>query len=201
MGTVTVTVDSLDAVKQRMKAAFAGKRQGERISFESFDHLWKTLAPNRLRIVQTLMGAEPVSLREIARCVGRDVRAVHADVHLLMNAGVLNKCEDGRVEFPYAAMHFDLMCTAVDERARGRSSRRGPWFPRRRKMQRLRPASPPTRTPTSCPTRSLRSYGQWGAQRPRREPASSPSRCNRNGVRSCARLASDCRRAPIGARC
>ncbi len=112
MGTVTVTVESLDALKRRMKAAFAGKRQGERISFESVEVLWKVLAPNRLTLVQTLAAAGPVTLREAARRVGRDVRAVHADVHLLLNAGVLDKCEDGRIAFPYSAMHFDFMCGA-----------------------------------------------------------------------------------------
>jgi hypothetical protein len=31
-----------------VKAAFAGKRQQERISFESFNLLWKVLTPNRM---------------------------------------------------------------------------------------------------------------------------------------------------------
>ncbi len=76
MGAVTITVDSTESFKQRVKAAFAGKRQQERISFESFDLLWKVLAPNRMALVQTLTGAGPVTLREAARRVGRDVRAV-----------------------------------------------------------------------------------------------------------------------------
>ena len=76
MGAVTMTVDSTESFKQRVKAAFAGKRQPERISFESFDLLWKVLAPNRMALVQTLTGAGPVTLREAARRVGRDVRAV-----------------------------------------------------------------------------------------------------------------------------
>lgn len=32
MGAVTITVDSTESFKQRVKAAFAGKRQQERIS-------------------------------------------------------------------------------------------------------------------------------------------------------------------------
>jgi predicted transcriptional regulator len=80
MGAVTITVDSTESFKQRVKAAFAGKRQQERIFFESFDLLWKVLAPNRMALVRTLTGAGPVTLREAARRVGRDVRAVHSDV-------------------------------------------------------------------------------------------------------------------------
>jgi hypothetical protein len=37
MGSVTITVDSTESFKQRVKAEFGGKRQQERISFESFD--------------------------------------------------------------------------------------------------------------------------------------------------------------------
>lgn len=113
MGAVTITVDSTEAFRQRVKAAFAGKRQPERISFESFDLLWKVLAPNRMAIVQTLAGAGPVTLREAARRVGRDVRAVHSDVHMLLQAGVLRKDAEGRIEFPYTAVHVDFMLKAA----------------------------------------------------------------------------------------
>jgi predicted transcriptional regulator len=34
--------------------------------------------------------------------VERDVKAVHGDVHALLNAGILQKTEDGRIVFPFA---------------------------------------------------------------------------------------------------
>ena len=108
MGAVTITVDSTESFRQRIKAAFAGEKQQERISFESFELLWKVLTPNRMAIVQTLAGAGLVSLREAARRVGRDVRAVHSDVHMLLEAGVLRKDDAGRIEFPYTAVHVDF---------------------------------------------------------------------------------------------
>lgn len=113
MTAVTLTVESREAVKQRMRAAFAGKAQEPRISFASVELLWKVLAPNRMALVQTLAGAGPVTLREAARRVGRDVRAVHSDVHTLLLAGVLNKTEDGRIEFPYTEIHVDFMLKAA----------------------------------------------------------------------------------------
>jgi predicted transcriptional regulator len=106
---VTITVDSADSFRQRVKAAFAGKRQDEMISFESFELLWKVLAPHRMALVKTLTGAGPVSLREAARRVRRDVRAVHSDVHMLLQAGVLRKDERGRIEFPFTAVHVDFV--------------------------------------------------------------------------------------------
>ena len=113
MGSVTITVDSTESFKQRVKAAFSGKRQQQRISFESFELLWKVLAPNRMALVQILTGAGPVTLREAARRVGRDVRAVHSDVHMLLRAGVLRKDDEGRIEFPYTGLHVDFMLEAV----------------------------------------------------------------------------------------
>lgn len=113
MGAVTITVDTAESFKQRVKAALSGKPQPERISFESFDLFWKVLAPNRMALVQTLTGAGPVSLREAARRVGRDVRAVHSDVHMLLQAGVLRKDEQGRIEFPYSAVHVDFLLKAA----------------------------------------------------------------------------------------
>lgn len=109
MGAVTITVTSNQSFRDRVRSAFAGKRQDEQISFESFDLLWKALAPNRMALVKSLTGAGPVSLREAARRVGRDVRAVHSDVHMLLDAGVLRKDELGRIEFPYTAVHVDFM--------------------------------------------------------------------------------------------
>jgi predicted transcriptional regulator len=113
MGAVTITVVSAESFDQRAKAAFAGKRQQERISFGSFELLWKVLAPNRMALVRTLTGAGPVTLCEAARRVGRDDRAVHSDVHMLLQAGVLRKDDEGRIEFPYTALHVDFMLKAA----------------------------------------------------------------------------------------
>ncbi len=64
MKAVTFTVESVDAFMQSMKAAFRSKKQEEPyISFESFDLLWKVLAPNRMAIVQMMAGAGPMTLR------------------------------------------------------------------------------------------------------------------------------------------
>ena len=50
-----------------------------------------------------------MSIREVARRVDRDIKAVHGDVHILLNGGVLNKTQEGQVEFPYDAVHVDFL--------------------------------------------------------------------------------------------
>jgi predicted transcriptional regulator len=41
----------------------------------------------------------------------RDVKAVHGDVQRLLKAGVLDKTDDGKIVFPYDAIHVDFTIT------------------------------------------------------------------------------------------
>ncbi len=112
MKIVTISVSSMDETRQRFVAAFKGKPQGAHISFPTVELLWKVLAPNRMALVRALTGAGVVSIREAARRVNRDVRAVHSDVTALINAGVLKRTSEG-IEFPYDAVHVDFMLKAA----------------------------------------------------------------------------------------
>jgi predicted transcriptional regulator len=60
-----------------------------------------------------MTGQGALTCREAARRVGRDVKAVHGDVHALLNAGILNRESDGRIVFPYDAVHVDFMLQAA----------------------------------------------------------------------------------------
>jgi predicted transcriptional regulator len=90
-----------------------GQAQGAFISFESPALLWKTLTPKRWDILKALTGAGPVSIREIARRVDRDVKAVHGDVHALLGCGILTKTDDGLIVFPFDKVHVDFMLEAA----------------------------------------------------------------------------------------
>jgi predicted transcriptional regulator len=91
----------------------SGKAQkSARISFASPELLWKVLTAKRWEIIKALCGAGPVSVRETARRVHRDVKAVHSDVTALVTAGVLNKT-DGGVEFPFDAIKVEFLLHAA----------------------------------------------------------------------------------------
>ena len=60
-----------------------------------------------------MTGAGALSIREAARRVERDVKAVHGDVTALLNAGLLSKTDDGMIVFPYDAIHVDFMLKAA----------------------------------------------------------------------------------------
>lgn len=84
-----------------------------RISFASPELLWKVLTAKRWELLKSLCGAGPVSIREAARRTGRDVKAVHGDVTALLNAGVLERSEDGQIVFPYEAVKVEFLLEAA----------------------------------------------------------------------------------------
>jgi predicted transcriptional regulator len=110
MNTVTLSVASREEVTRRALAAFEGQAQGAHISFASAELLWKTLTRKRWELLRAMTGQGAMSIREAARRVGRDVKAVHGDVQALIQAGILDRTEEG-VEFPYDAVHVDFMLT------------------------------------------------------------------------------------------
>ena len=105
---VTFSVSSLEEVKTRFLAAAQGIPQGSRISFLTPELLWKTLTQKRWEIIHAMTGAGPISIREVARRVGRDVKAVHGDVTTLIKAGVVDR-QDRFVVFPYDGVHVDFV--------------------------------------------------------------------------------------------
>ena len=109
MNTVTIGISSLKDAQNRTAAAFRGKKQGAHISFATEELLWKTLTSKRWALLKTMTGQGAMPIREIARRVDRDVRAVHSDVHTLLKVGVLERDDDGRVVFPYDAIHVDFL--------------------------------------------------------------------------------------------
>ncbi|ACR69475.2 hypothetical protein NT01EI_2304 [Edwardsiella ictaluri 93-146] len=97
------------------KRSFAAAMSGEpvetpfSISFPDVESLAKVmLAPGRLNIVNEMTNAGSMSIRELARRLGRDFRAVHRDVDMLLKAGVIDHDTDGKIVFPFSAVHFDF---------------------------------------------------------------------------------------------
>ena len=91
-----------------------GKAQkNARISFATPELLWKVLTAKRWELLEALCGAGPVTMREAARRVGRDVKAVHTDATALLLAGVLDRTSEGRIEFPYEAVKVEFLLQAA----------------------------------------------------------------------------------------
>ena len=115
MKTVTLDVRKLsDSLADFAGAWTSGRGDASaRISFDTPELLWKVLTARRWELLKAMAGQGPISLREAARRVRRDVKGVHADVHALLDAGVLHRTDEGRIEFPYDAVHVDFTLRAA----------------------------------------------------------------------------------------
>lgn len=91
----------------------AKPRKSSRISFASPELLWEVLTAKRWELLKALCGVGPVSIREAARRVGRDVKAVHGDVTALLDAGVIERAEGGGIVFPYDAVKVEFLLKAA----------------------------------------------------------------------------------------
>jgi predicted transcriptional regulator len=113
MRIVTLEVSSRQKINQRFLRAFEGKSQGTYISFESPELLFKVISGKRWELLKVMTGAGPMPIREAARRMERDVKAVHGDVQALLKAGILQKTEKGQIVFPFDAVHVDFMMKAA----------------------------------------------------------------------------------------
>lgn len=114
MKTVTIDVRPLaDTLGDFTRTWKGGKVSAPRISFESPELLFKVLSGKRWELLNAMSGAGPMFIREAARRVGRDVKAVHGDMTALLNAGLLSKTDDGLIVFPYDAIHVDFLLKAA----------------------------------------------------------------------------------------
>lgn len=115
MKTVTLEVRSpSDAMADFVQTWKSGKAQrSAHIAFATPELLWKVLTAKRWELLKSLFGAGPVSIRETARKVDRDVKAVHSDITALLLAGVLDRTEEGRIEFPYEAVKVEFLLQAA----------------------------------------------------------------------------------------
>jgi len=114
MKTVTFGVGNLKSAGGRFVDAWkTGKPQGPRIDFASVELMFRVLTEKRWELIRAMAGQGPMSIREAARCVDRDVKAVHGDVQALLKAGVLWKTEEGKIEFPFDAIHIDTIVKAA----------------------------------------------------------------------------------------
>ena len=111
--TITLQPDWKSALRAAAKAASADSYQGEVLNFESPGHFFGQLTEKRWELIRAAQGHGDLSVRELARSVGRDVKRVHEDVVILAELGVLERTESGGVICPYASMHIDMYLKAA----------------------------------------------------------------------------------------
>lgn len=77
------------------------------VYFTSLSGLLKTLSEQRLVLLRTLRRSGAMSIRALARNLGRDYKNVHADVQILKRCGLIAEGDDG-VRTPWDKIQAEL---------------------------------------------------------------------------------------------
>lgn len=105
--TIRLQPDWKSALRQASSRAKTRTYQGEVLNFESPAAFFGRLTERRWEVVRALQGSRPLSMRELARRVGRDVKRVHEDVRTLIDLGLVERVEGG-VTCPFTTVHIDM---------------------------------------------------------------------------------------------
>jgi len=111
--TITMQPDWQGALRAAGQAAKADSYQGEVLNFESPGHFFGQLSEKRWEIVRACQGKGELSVRELARMIGRDVKRVHEDVMTLTELGLVERTKRGGVICPFTSMHVDMVLKAA----------------------------------------------------------------------------------------
>lgn len=116
MSDIHLSVESLDAFEATTRDMARRLDDGDRrassghFAFESMEALLQVLTANRWRLIRILRRTGPGSIRSLAQAAGRDYRAVHADVTALLQSGLIERDDAGRIFVPWSRLTagFDL---------------------------------------------------------------------------------------------
>lgn len=73
----------------------------DKISFSNQSLLFKTLTPKRVEILEYVHGENGISIRALAKKLGRDYSNVHQDVKILHQLGLILKNEKNEYYVPW----------------------------------------------------------------------------------------------------
>lgn len=110
--TIILGVADRREAARRAAQALKGRTSNAFINFATPELLFKLLSTKRREILRALIGAGPVSIREISRRMERDIKATHGDVTMLLTAGVLKKTDDGQIELPFDEIKVEVVLKA-----------------------------------------------------------------------------------------
>ena len=115
MKTVILEVSSHDeSMAGFLQSWKSGKpERSTRIAFATPELLWQVWTAKRWELLKAFCGAGPMSIREAARRVERDVKAVHADITALLTAGVINRDKSGAIVFPFDSVKVEFLLEAA----------------------------------------------------------------------------------------
>ena len=96
-----------------LKAAHSVEEQGAYFSFQSPTALFRVLTPQRWELIEKLQFAGPTSTHALARLLNRDIHRVHDDTRALIELGLIEKTDEGKLIVPFGRIHAEFDVAAV----------------------------------------------------------------------------------------
>ena len=106
----TTAKDFIDA----WKLAERGEKVQDKnmLHFESLEILLKELTPGRWALLKKLHANGPMSIRALAKDLGRDYKNVYTDVRRLENIGLIGRTKNDRIIVPWDIVEARLLLAA-----------------------------------------------------------------------------------------
>ncbi|MBW1780943.1 MAG: MarR family transcriptional regulator [Deltaproteobacteria bacterium] len=84
----------------------------QRLYFENLETLLKTLTTGRWVLLKKLRTSGPLSVRALAKELGRDYKNVHTDIRRLERMGLIVRSKDNKIEVPWDIVEAELRLAA-----------------------------------------------------------------------------------------
>jgi predicted transcriptional regulator len=97
------------------RRAEAGKSPAlpqEKIYFPDLATLLSVLTPRRLEMLKTLHSAGPLSVRALAKRLGRDYKNVHGDAKVMERIGLIHRNAGGLLHVPWSSIIAEMALAA-----------------------------------------------------------------------------------------
>jgi predicted transcriptional regulator len=117
--TVETADEARDGVLETAESVATDEPTSAVVSFATVSELRKILTDRRIELLQTLTDTDGAaeSITALASALGRDYRAVHEDVTLLADHGLVFIVEEGQARrpyVPYERIHLDVELVGSD---------------------------------------------------------------------------------------
>jgi predicted transcriptional regulator len=107
---------AIAAMGERFAAAWKSGEPQDPVAtftFSSPAQLFSVLTPKRWELIEHLQKIGPSSIRGLARSLERGIKRVHEDVTALIEWGIIEKTEDGKICVPYDEIDADFTLKAA----------------------------------------------------------------------------------------
>ena len=106
----TTAKEFIDAWKRAERGETVQEKH--RLHFENLEVLLKTLTPGRWALLKRLHANGPMSIRGLAKDLGRDYKNVYTDVRRLENIGLIERVKNDKIKVPWDIVEARLLLAA-----------------------------------------------------------------------------------------